>query len=65
MVCNQRNHPQRLQEGDRVIAVSRDPDTPGRSIAMNVNRLITVHLTVKEAKQLVNDLNSLIKEVRK
>lgn len=51
--------------GDRVIAVSRDPDTPGRSIAMNVNKLITVHMTVKEAKQLVNDLNALIKEVRK
>lgn len=48
-----------------MIAVRRDPDTPGRSIAMNVNGLITVHMTVKEAKQLVNDLNSLIKEVRK
>ena len=65
MAYNQRYYPQRLQEGDRVIAVSRDPDTPGRSIAMNVNKLITVHMTVKEAKQLVNDLNSLIKEVRK
>ena len=48
-----------------MIAVSRDTSTPGRSIAMNVNGLITVHLTVKEAKQLVNDLNTLIKEVRK
>lgn len=51
--------------GDRVIVVSRDTSTPGRSIAMNVNGLITVHMTVKEAKQLVNDLNTLIKEVRK
>lgn len=51
--------------GDRVIAVSRDTSTPGRSIAMNVNGLITVHMTVKETKQLVNDLNTLIKEVRK
>lgn len=65
MVCNQRDHPQWLQEGDRVITVSRDPGTPDRSIAMNVNGLITVHMTVKEAKQLVNDLNTLIKEVRK
>ena len=65
MAYNQRDHPQWLQEGDRMIAVSRDTSTPGRSIAMNVNKLITVHLTVKEAKQLVNDLNSLIKEVRK
>ena len=65
MAYNQRDHPQRLQEGDRMIAVSRDASTPGRSIAMNVNGLITVHMTVKEAKQLVNDLNSLIKEVRK
>ena len=48
-----------------MIAVSRDPDTPGRSIAMYVNGLVTVHMTVKEAKQLVNDLNTLIKEVRK
>ena len=51
--------------GDRVIAVSRDLDTSGCDITMNVNKLITVHMTVKEAKQLVNDLNSLIKEVRK
>lgn len=48
-----------------MITVSRDPGTPGRSIAMNVNGLITVHMTVKETKQLVNDLNTLIKEVRK
>ena len=48
-----------------MIAVSRDASTQGRSIAMNVNGLIAVHLTVKEAKQLGNDLNSLIKEVRK
>ena len=48
-----------------MITVSRDASTPGRSIAMNVNGLITVHMTVKEAKQLVNDLNTLIKEVRK
>ena len=48
-----------------MIAVSRDTSTPGRSIAMYVNGLVTVHMTVKEAKQLVNDLNSLIKEVRK
>ena len=64
-MCNQRNHPQRLQEDDRVISVRRDSDTSGCDIAMNVNKLITVHMTVKEAKQLVNDLNSLIKEVRK
>ena len=48
-----------------MITVNRGMATPGRSIAMNVNKLITVHMTVKEAKQLVNDLNSLIKEVRK
>ena len=48
-----------------MIAVSRDPDISGCDIAMNVNGLITVHMTVKEAKQLVNDLNTLIKEVRK
>ena len=48
-----------------MITVNRDTSTPGRSIAMNVNKLITVHMTVKEAKQLVNDLNTLIKEVRK
>ena len=48
-----------------MIAVSRDTSTPSHSIAMNVNGLITVHMTVKEAKQLVNDLNTLIKEVRK
>lgn len=48
--------------GDRVIIVSRDPDTPGRSIAMNVNGLITVHMTVKEAKQLAKDLNAAVKE---
>ena len=45
-----------------MIAVSRDPDTPGRSIAMNVNKLITVHMTVKEAKQLAKDLNSAVKD---
>ena len=45
-----------------MIAVSRDPDTPGRSIAMNVNRLVTVHMTVREAKQLAKDLNTAIKE---
>ena len=59
---NQRNHPQWLQEGDRVIAVRRDTSTPGRSIAMNVNGLVTVHMTVKEAKQLAKDLNSAVKE---
>ena len=51
--------------GDRVISVHNDSDISGCDIAMNVNKLITVHMTVKEAKQLVNDLNSLIKEVRK
>ena len=51
--------------GDRVISVHRDSDTSGCDIAMNVNGLVTVHMTVKEAKQLVNDLNTLIKEVRK
>ena len=45
-----------------MIAVSRGPDTPGRSIAMNVNGLITVHMTVREAKQLAKDLNAAIKE---
>lgn len=48
-----------------MIAVSRDPDTPGRSIAMSVNGLITVHMTVKEAKQLAKDLNSAIREEKK
>ena len=48
-----------------MISVRRDSDTSGCDIAMNVNKLITVHMTVKEAKQLVNDLNTLIKEVRK
>lgn len=62
MVCNQRDHPQWLQEGDRVITVSRDPGTPGRSIAMNVNGLVTVHMTVKEAKQLAKDLNAAVKD---
>ena len=65
LVCDQRDHPQRLQEGGRMISVRRDSDTSGCDIAMNVNKLITVHMTVKEAKQLVNDLNTLIKEVRK
>lgn len=60
---NQRNHPQGIQEGDRMIAVSRDPGTPGRSIAMNVNGLITVHMTVKEAKQLAKDLNAAVRGV--
>ena len=45
-----------------MIAVRRDPDTPGRSIAMNVNGLVTVHMTVKEAKQLAEDLNTAVKE---
>ena len=45
-----------------MITVSRDPDTPGRSIAMNVNGLITVHMTVREAKQLAKDLNSAVKD---
>ena len=45
-----------------MIAVSRDASTPGRSIAMNVNKLITVHMTVKEAKQLAKDLNSAVKD---
>ena len=62
MAYNQRNHPQGIQEGDRVIAVSRDPDTPGRSIAMYVNGLAVIHLTVKEAKQLAKDLNSAVRE---
>ena len=48
--------------GDRMIAVSRDASTPGRNIAMNVNKLITVHMTVKEAKQLAKDLNSAVKD---
>ena len=29
---------------------------------MNVNGLITVHMTVKEAKQLAKDLNAAVKE---
>lgn len=48
-----------------MISVRRDSDTSGCDIAMYVNGLVTVHMTVKEAKQLVNDLNTLIKEVRK
>lgn len=58
---NQRNHPQGIQEGNRMIVVSRDASTQGRSIAMCVNGLITVHMTVKEAKQLAKDLNSAVK----
>lgn len=45
-----------------MIAVSRDPDTPGRSIAMYINGLVTVHMTVKEAQKLAEDLNAAIKE---
>ena len=45
-----------------MIAVSRDTSTPGRSIVMNVNGLITVHMTVREAKQLAKDLNSAVKD---
>ena len=45
-----------------MIAVSRDPDTPGRSIAMSVNGLVTVHMTVKEAKQLAKDLNAAVRD---
>lgn len=44
-----------------MIAVRRDTSTPGRSIAMNVNGLITVHMTVKEARQLAKDLNAAVK----
>ena len=58
---NQKDHPQGIQEGNRMIAVSRDTSTPGRSIAMNVNGLVTVHMTVKEAKQLAKDLNAAVK----
>lgn len=45
-----------------MITVSRDTSAPGRSIAMNVNGLITAHMTVKEAKQLAKDLNSAVKD---
>ena len=45
-----------------MITVIRDPGTPGRSIAMNVNGLITAHMTGKEAKQLAKDLNSTVKD---
>ena len=45
-----------------MITVRRDPGTPGRSIAMYVNGLVTVHMTVKEAKQLAKDLNSAVKD---
>ena len=44
-----------------MIVVSRDTSAPGRSIAMNVNGLVTVHMTVKEARQLAKDLNSAVK----
>lgn len=44
-----------------MIAVSRDTSTPGRSIAMYINGLVTVHMTVKEAKQLAKDLNAAVK----
>ena len=44
-----------------MIAVSRDTSTPGRSIAMYVNGLVTVHMTVREAKQLAKDLNTAIR----
>lgn len=45
-----------------MIAVSRDTSAPGRSIAMYVNGLVTVHMTVKEAKQLAKDLNTAVKD---
>lgn len=45
-----------------MIVVSRDASTQGRSIAMCVNGLITVHMTVKEAKQLAKDLNAAVKD---
>ena len=45
-----------------MITVNRGMATPGRSIAMNVNGLVTVHMTVREAKQLAKDLNSAVKD---
>ena len=45
-----------------MISVRRDSDTSGCDIAMNVNKLITVHMTVREAKQLAKDLNSAVKD---
>ena len=45
-----------------MITVNRDTSTLSRSIAMNVNGLITVHMTVKEAKQLAKDLNAAVKD---
>ena len=45
-----------------MITVNRGMATPGRSIAMYVNGLAVIHLTVKEAKQLAKDLNAAVKE---
>ena len=45
-----------------MIAVSRDASTPGHRISMYVTGLAVIHLTVKEAKQLAEDLNAAVKE---
>lgn len=45
-----------------MITVNRDTSTPGRSIAMYINGLAVIHLTVKEAKQLAEDLNAAVNE---
>ena len=49
--------------GDRVISVFRNTSKPrGHRISMYVNGLAVIHLTVKEAKQLAEDLNAAVKE---
>ena len=63
LVRNQRYDPQGLQEGNRMISVFRNTTKPrGHRISMYVNGLAVIHLTVKEAKQLAEDLNAAIRE---
>ena len=46
-----------------MISVFRNTSKPrGHRISMYVNGLAVIHLTVKEAKQLAEDLNAAVKE---
>ena len=46
-----------------MISVFRNTTKPrGHRISMYVNGLAVIHLTVKEAKQLAEDLNAAIRE---
>ena len=45
-----------------MITVNRDTSTLGHRIAMYVNGLAVIHLTVREAKQLAEDLNAAVNE---